>query len=410
MLKLKLKSHNDLDGTAPGILAKIAFGERVEVMYCSNNNIDRAVERFLEKKENVNTFLYITDASVNAENEARLQERFLEKRNVLLFDHHKTALHLDQHQWANVKTEYEDGRKTCGTSMFFEHLVEEGLIHPTPSMIEFVELVRQYDTWEWEAKENFRAKWLNDLFYMEGIAAFEEKMIARLTENNNIFEFNELEKSILLLEEKRIQQFINQKQKEIKETTIGSYRIGIVHADRYHSEAGNVLAKNNPHLDLIALLNLGSQRMSFRTAHKGVDVSVLAKSYGGGGHQPAAGATLSKDTFQKYVADVFDVLPRKVDPTKNKYNVKASRFGTLFENHQNEMFLIKFDGDKWRIEDKEYEGKEFESFIEAESVLKREKNVWLSFDDVLIENFSKKYQINEQTLRSQFERSMESIC
>lgn len=41
-----LYSHNDLDGVGCGILAKVAFGERVEVRYNSVTGLDMQVGRF----------------------------------------------------------------------------------------------------------------------------------------------------------------------------------------------------------------------------------------------------------------------------------------------------------------------------------------------------------------------------
>lgn len=42
-------------------------------------------------------------------------------------------------------------------------------------MDQFVELVRLYDTWEWEQTDALEAKRLNDLFFMVSIDEFEEK-------------------------------------------------------------------------------------------------------------------------------------------------------------------------------------------------------------------------------------------
>ncbi|GAA3325675.1 hypothetical protein GCM10020331_058530 [Ectobacillus funiculus] len=49
-------------------------------------------------------------------------------------------------------------------------------MEPSPAAAEFVELVRQYDTWEWEkASESKGKKMLNDLLYLLSIEEFEEK-------------------------------------------------------------------------------------------------------------------------------------------------------------------------------------------------------------------------------------------
>lgn len=72
-----LYTHNDLDGVGHGILAKVAFGERVEVRYNSVTGLDMQVGRFLERtkgKEKQHEGLFITDLSVHQENEERLDQ------------------------------------------------------------------------------------------------------------------------------------------------------------------------------------------------------------------------------------------------------------------------------------------------------------------------------------------------
>ncbi len=69
-------------------------------------------------------------------------------------------------------------------------------------MDQFVELVRLYDTWEWEQTDALEAKRLNDLFFMVSIDEFEEKMVRRLKESD-AFSFDEFEVKILDMEEEK---------------------------------------------------------------------------------------------------------------------------------------------------------------------------------------------------------------
>jgi uncharacterized protein len=106
---LKLLSHNDLDGVGCGILAKLAFGEDVKVRYNSISGLNREVEWFLENDDK-NTFLFITDLSVNEKNEHRINEFYLAGGKVQLIDHHKTALHYNNYPWGHVVVEDEVGK------------------------------------------------------------------------------------------------------------------------------------------------------------------------------------------------------------------------------------------------------------------------------------------------------------
>jgi oligoribonuclease NrnB/cAMP/cGMP phosphodiesterase (DHH superfamily) len=56
-------------------------------------------------------------------------------------------------------------------------------------------------------------------------------------------------------------------------------------------------------------------KVSLRAHHDNVDVSELAKEFGGGGHPKAAGFTLPGDTV---IDDLFDVVEEKVDTTAAK--------------------------------------------------------------------------------------------
>ncbi|ARC58998.1 oligoribonuclease NrnB [Bacillus licheniformis] len=101
-----LYTHNDLDGVGCGILAKVAFGERVEVRYNSVTGLDMQVGRFLERtkgKEKQHEGLFITDLSVHQENEERLDQYAEAGGKVKLIDHHKTALHLNERPWGMIK-------------------------------------------------------------------------------------------------------------------------------------------------------------------------------------------------------------------------------------------------------------------------------------------------------------------
>ena len=163
-----LLSHNDLDGVGCGILAKLAFNERVKVRYNSVISLNQEIELFLDKGQQ-DAFLFITDLSPNEENEKRLNDYYLETKKVQLIDHHKTALHLNDYEWGHVLVEEKEGHLTSATSLFYHYLVTHELLEPSDAITEFVELVRQYDTWEWEKNENHQAHRLNTLFFLVSI-------------------------------------------------------------------------------------------------------------------------------------------------------------------------------------------------------------------------------------------------
>ncbi|MBM7608134.1 oligoribonuclease NrnB/cAMP/cGMP phosphodiesterase (DHH superfamily) [Lysinibacillus composti] len=385
----KLLSHNDLDGVGCGILAKLAFGQEVTVRYNSVSSLNREIEFFLEN-DDPDTFLFITDLSPNEVNEKRLQEHFKEFSNVQLIDHHKTASHLNDFEWGTVLVEDEEGKLTSATSLFYQFLVANELLAPTEALSEFVELVRQYDTWEWEKNENQAAHSLNSLFYLVSIDEFEEKMIERLQANEH-FDFDEFEKKLLSMEEDKIERYIRRKKREIVQAKVGDYIAGVVYAESYHSELGNELGKEHPHLDYIAILNMGGKRISLRTIHDHVDVSEIAGSYGGGGHQKASGCTLSDEAYKQFVLETFPLEPIQEDANRNRYNLKESTFGALYQNRRDETFLIVPKKEEWIIiQNNEKIKQTFSNFADGERYLKRNHEAWLVRDEVFVQ-----YLMNE---------------
>lgn len=380
----KLLTHNDLDGVGCGILAKLAFGNDVNVRYNSNSSIDREVEFFLEHDDK-DTFLFITDLSVNEQNEKGLELFNQGGGKLQLIDHHKTALHFKKYEWSHVVVEDGEGRLTSATSLFHDYLLTANLLEPSEALAEFVELVRQYDTWDWERNDNQQARRLNALFFLISIEEFEEKMITRLRTSSH-FHFDEFEKKLLDMEDEKIDRYIRRKRRELVQTQIGSRFAGIVHAESYHSELGNWLAKDNQHLDYIAIVNIGGKKLGFRTIHDDVDVSEVAGKFGGGGHAKAAGCTLTNETYKKFVADTFPLYPLREDARGNHFNLKQSPAGTLYKNRADDIFFIYPEADdNWLIEQNQTKMKQnFPSFSEAEKFLKRKYETWLCKDEEFV--------------------------
>ena len=394
----KLFTHNDLDGVGCGIVAKIAFGDQVDVRYNSVMGLDFQVERYLDRKNDKKQkedFLLITDLSINEKNMMALDEYVAEGGMAKLIDHHKTALHFNDYSWGLVKIEYEDGRLTSATSLLYEYLVNHDLIQPSKAIEEFVELVRQYDTWEWEKYDNLKAKQLNDLFFMVSIDEFEEKMVARLQQEPEHFEYDEFEQKWLSMEEEKIERYIRRKRREMVQTIVGKYCTGIVHAESYHSELGSELGKEHRYLDYITILNMGGRKISFRTIHDDVDVSAVAGQFGGGGHAKAAGCSMNEESYNLYVKAAFTIEPMRPDAFKNQYNLKNSPQGSLYENrNEDEIFIYSKNESEWTVELNGNPLTEtFPDFEAAERFVKRNHSAWLARDEHYVD-FLKELVVN----------------
>ncbi|MFS0777330.1 oligoribonuclease [Neobacillus sp. 3P2-tot-E-2] len=385
----KLLSHNDLDGVGCGILAKLAFGEDVKVRYNSISGLNREVEWFFENDDK-NTFLFITDLSVNEKNEQRINEFYQAGGRVQLIDHHKTALHYNDYPWGHVVVEDEEGKLTSATSLLYHYLLSNQLLEESSAISQFVELVRQYDTWEWEKNNNQDAQRLNALFFLVSIDEFEEKMINRLRTSEH-FHFDEFEKKILDMEEDKIDRYIRRKRRELVQTELNGLFAGVVYAESYHSELGNELGKEYPHLDYIAILNIGGKRMGFRTIHDHIDVSEVAGQYGGGGHAKASGCSLTEEAYKSFVTETFHLEPIPEDARRNRYNLKGSEFGTLYKSRREDYFLLhQVNVHEWAIHKGQKRLEQtYANFEDGESYLKRNYEVWLVKDDDFVQYIMK---------------------
>ncbi|WP_462411835.1 DHH family phosphoesterase [Neobacillus sp. Marseille-QA0830] len=380
---VKLFTDIDLDGLGCGVIAKLAFGDQAKVYYCSYRNLNQRVEAYLANTDNDKEELFITDLAVNETVEKKLGRRFTEGKHVQVIDHHITAMHFNKYPWGSVVPEYESGKKTCATSLFYDYLIEHQKMERNKALEEFIDLVRQYDTWEWDENNNTAAKRLNDLFYIMNREQFEEEMIFRLSGKEDTFFFTDTENTILDIEEQKINRYIQSKSRQMVQTFVGDYCVGIVHAEQHLSELGNALNNLQPHLDMIAMINMGTKKMGFRTIHDEVNVARFAQEYGGGGHPKASGADLNKNAFQTFVVNAFDVLPLKPDADRNEYNLKESNVGTSYVNHAGEFsFILPIGDGSYEIFHNGVKVENtFPSFDEAEHFVKRTYASWLRYDN-----------------------------
>ncbi|MDK2600548.1 DHHA1 domain-containing protein [Bacillus stercoris] len=171
-------------------------------------------------------------------------------------------------------------------------------------MEEFAEEVRKYDTWEWFNHYKEQApKELNDYLYMIGRQSFADKMynVLRGSLKTKDYFFDENAKVLLLQRQKEIKAFIDKKESQM---IVNKNKVGIVFAEDHVSELGNELCNRNHGIDYVAILDLGSGKISFRTSKDDIDVSKIAKIFGGGGHPKASGAQINPELIKTFI-DMF---------------------------------------------------------------------------------------------------------
>lgn len=300
---IKLITHSDLDGIGCEILFRYVegmFNNNIDVVIAEYNDVNEVVENTLNKLENGEyTKLFITDLSISDELAKRIRDNNM---NVKLLDHHPSAEFLNKYKFANVIIESGRG-KECGTSLLASHYCKY-LQHVNIEVVKFIELVRQYDTWEWKDKyNNIDAKKLNDLLYILGREKFVNLILQKLLNNESLFD--ETTNLILELKQNEINNYINTKENDLIIKEILGYKAGVIMCDMYSSELGNVLSEKHPELDFIAIIKQNS--IGLRCIKDNINLTEIAKYFGGGGHKKASGFTMDKIKLNNFINDIFGI-------------------------------------------------------------------------------------------------------
>lgn len=297
---IKLITHSDLDGIGCEILFKYIHGDKAEVTIAETYNVNEIVESALDDLENKKyTKLFITDLSINEKLAKRINDNDM---NVTLLDHHPSAEFLNKYKFANVIIESGRG-KECGTRLLASHYCEY-LQHASFELVKFIELVRQYDTWEWKEKyNNIDAKKLNDLLYILGREKFVNLILQKLRNNEDLFD--ETINLVLELKQNEIDNYINTKEKNLIVKNVLGYTVGIIICDMFSSELGNVLSERHPELDFIAIIKQNS--VGLRCVKDEINLTEIAKHFNGGGHKKASGFPMDKIKLNNFINDIFDI-------------------------------------------------------------------------------------------------------
>lgn len=210
--------------------------------------------------------VYIVDFSFPREVLLSLSK--IHEVEIIVLDHHKTAQANLEGDWpANVSVLFD--MEKCGARLTWEHFFPEAAV---PELIQYIE---DRDLWKWQLTGS-----------KEVSAAI----------RSYPFDFNEWDNfkiEQLYSEGRAILRYMNQQistlAKLAQRRTIAGYDVPIINAPAiWASEICNILAQNEPFAASYATSETDIF-WSLRSAEDGVDVSEIAKQFGGGGHKHAAG-------------------------------------------------------------------------------------------------------------------------
>ena len=309
-MKVLLFTHkNDIDGMGNAILAQLAFKE-VDYELCGTFDLTSSVESYYEgDKIYQYDRIYVTDLCLEDPVLSKVAMDSKLEGKVLVFDHHKTFTDpkYTSHKFVTVKIEDEDGL-CCGTSLFYKHLVSEGLIDKDNKCIsEFVELTRQHDTWEWRnIYNNEKARELSILFDALGYDGYISLMTEKLRKED-IFEFDSMERILIENRKKQISLKCEYYKDKLIYKDILGMRAGIVFITyEYRNELAEYFRENKFDMDFTMMIALDPGVVAYRSVRDGKAVRPVAELFGGKGHDKAATNPITDEMVSK----ILEVLTK----------------------------------------------------------------------------------------------------
>ena len=307
-MKVLLFTHkNDIDGMGNAILAQLAFKE-VDYELCGTFDLTSSVESYFEG-EKIYQYdrIYVTDLCLEDPVLSKVAMNSKLEGKVLVFDHHKTFTDpkYTSHKFVTVKIEDEKGL-CCGTSLFYKHLVSEGLIDKDNKCIsEFVELTRQHDTWEWRnIYNNEKSRELSILFDALGYDGYISLMTEKLRKED-IFEFDSMERILIDNRKKQIALKCEYYKDKIIYREILGMKAGIVFINyEYRNELAEYFRENKFDMDFTMMIALDPGVVAYRSVREGKAVRPVAELFGGKGHDRAATNPITDEMISK----ILDVL------------------------------------------------------------------------------------------------------
>lgn len=333
-----LLTHNDMDAAGAEIVARKAF-KNLTVKNCGNNEmssdiVTAVLDNLAEHKYNT---IIVCDISCN-EDDAVVVNDNLGNTNLVLLDHHDTALHLNKYDWALVKSEIitdsfrtsyycnmnnNDNAHSSGTSLLYDFCDHFDLLgdYKNNEMLQtIVHTIATYDTWDWINFESSHYDKLDKICDIYGIQRF-VKVYSDKIDNNNAVLIDEQEELLLEIEQEKIDSF----REHIKKSFIVAdleldnkiYSMVMCFTGQYLQEAFDVMKTEYPGKDLY-IINYGSG-ISFRTCNENMHLGKFVKEHftNGGGHAGAAGF---KVEFENKIDYMEKCLHGKIINIIDNYN------------------------------------------------------------------------------------------
>ena len=231
-----------------------------------------------------------------------ITKKMIEDSNELfIIDHHKSAM-VELHDISNAHFDMTKSGAILAWEWF----------HPGKEPPKFIRYIQDRDLWKWELEysKEFSAAFDMVPFEFEEFEKFED---------DSVFDDACKRGSYILAYSKTVVKKLCEKAVSRKYKNMNTL---VVNSSHWMSEIGARLA---PDCDFAVIWYYDHYdrtiKVSLRAFHDTIDVSEIAKQFGGGGHKKASGFQLSGDLI---VDDIFDeeIIEEKKPKRKRKTSVK----------------------------------------------------------------------------------------
>ena len=307
-MKVLLFTHEqDIDGMGSVVIGQIAFQE-LDYVPCKTFEIDSQFKSYMDNKKIYEyDLIFVTDLCLHEPILSTINNDDILKDKVLVLDHHKTEIANAKYDFVNVTLECNKG-PASGTHLFYEYLIKNNYLKPTPVLDELTELTRQYDTWDWVKYNNQKARMLHLLFEQIGYKKYIEIM-SEIVANNDSIIFSDNEISIINDWENKFKTDSNKilENMIVYPITIDNieYRVGYIYTEyKYRNDFSELIRKNNINdIDLVGMFFSNMDVVSYRGV-KEVDVSIVPTYFGGKGHKGAGTNPINNEKFKEVLSIV----------------------------------------------------------------------------------------------------------
>ena len=325
MSNILIYSHKaDVDGIGCVVLAKYAF-TNVDYILCQN--VYDLEEKFRQDMFN-NLFdqydaIYVTDLALNEPTLTMAYNNISIQKKLTIIDHHQRTIDdkLDKYDFVYVFVKLDE-RKTCATELFYRYLYMKNFIRYSDASFDFVEHIREEDTWEWDNKTSFGilSHDLSLLLNAIGIECFINSMVEKI-KKNEIIKLTENEQAIIDEYKEKIAFELNKYKNEIEFfVDEDGYKYGAIFAPYYlRNEIPELMRKEKKDISYFVSVNLDNTaygQKSYRIINGNCDLNKIARKYGGGGHKESAHVLITKEQREKL--DNFSSQKQKLEYILNE--------------------------------------------------------------------------------------------